>query len=175
VQEIPWRIPVNSIKPFFHSSHCSLKSTCMLEISYRKNSYKNFGQNSYRKNSYSWVSLRHFSLNLTGGQPKMYWCLCCTGVRKWYEIARISHQTQGQHIQWTINSLWWMCLDLELTPRQIYDVIWNPRIGIPIGKIPIGILSEILIGIFPIGIFPIGIPIGKIPIGIFPTGIPIEI
>jgi hypothetical protein len=75
----------------------------------------------------SWVSLRHFAVNLTG-QPKMYWCSCCTGVNKWYEIACICHQTQGQHIQWTINSLWWLCLDLELTPRQIYDVIWNPRI-----------------------------------------------
>jgi hypothetical protein len=39
------------------------------------------------------------------GQPKMCWCLCCTGVSKWYEIACICHQTQGQHIQWTINSL----------------------------------------------------------------------
>jgi hypothetical protein len=72
--------------------------------------------------------LRHFAVNLTGGQPKMYWCLCSTGVRKLYEIAYICHQTQGQHIQWTINSLWWLCLHLELTPRQIYDVIWNPRI-----------------------------------------------
>jgi hypothetical protein len=58
----------------------------------------------------------------------MYWCLCCTGVSKWYEIACICHQAQGQHIQWTINSLWWLCLELELTSRQIYDVIWNPRI-----------------------------------------------
>jgi hypothetical protein len=58
----------------------------------------------------------------------MYWCVCCTEVSKWYEIACICRQTQGQHIQWTINSLWWLCLDLELTPRQIYDVIWNPRI-----------------------------------------------
>jgi hypothetical protein len=79
----------------------------------------------------SWVSLRHFAVNLTGGQPKMYWCLCCTGVSKWYEITCICHQAQGQHIQWTINSLWWLCLDLELTPRQIYDVIWNPRIQKP--------------------------------------------
>jgi hypothetical protein len=59
----------------------------------------------------------------------MYWCVCCTEVSKWYEIACIFHQTQGQHIQWTISSLGWLCLDLELTPRQIYDVIWNPRIG----------------------------------------------
>jgi hypothetical protein len=74
----------------------------------------------------SWVSLRHFTVNLTGGQPRVS-NLECTGVSKWYEIACICHQTQGQHIQWTINSLWWLCLDLELTPRQIYDVIWNPR------------------------------------------------
>jgi hypothetical protein len=47
---------------------------------------------------------------------------------KWYEIACICHQAQGQHIQWTINSLWWLCLDLQLTPSQIYDVIWNPII-----------------------------------------------
>jgi hypothetical protein len=39
----------------------------------------------------SWVSLRHFAVNLTGGQPRMYWRVCCTGVSKWYEIACICH------------------------------------------------------------------------------------
>ena len=31
---------------------------------------------------YSWVSLQHHAVNLAGGQPQMYLCLCCTGVRK---------------------------------------------------------------------------------------------
>ena len=32
-------------------------------------------------------------------------------------------------MQWKIISLQWLCTDLELTPREIYDVTWNPRIG----------------------------------------------
>jgi hypothetical protein len=73
--------------------------------------------NLYRKNWKSHLvflsfTIRDFAVNLTGGQPKMYWFLCCTGVSKWCEIACICHQTH----EWTINSLRWLCLDLELTP-----------------------------------------------------------
>ena len=25
-------------------------------------------------------------------------------------------------------SVWWQCIDLKLTPSEIYDVTWNPRI-----------------------------------------------
>ena len=46
----------------------------------------------------------------------------------WCEIVYIYYQVQSQDIQWTIKSLWWLCLDLELTPTEIYDVTWNPRI-----------------------------------------------
>ena len=77
----------------------------------------------------SWLSLCKYAVNLSGGQPQLYWCLCCTGESKWQEIARIYYETRGQHIQWTFNSLPWRSLDLELTPSEIYDVIWNPRIG----------------------------------------------
>ena len=56
----------------------------------------------------------------------VYWWLVCTGMSKWYEIARFCYQTQGLHVLWTFNSLWWMCLDWELTPAEIYDVTWNP-------------------------------------------------
>ena len=48
----------------------------------------------------SWVSLEPFSVILSGGQPKMYWWLYCTGASKSHEIAHICCQIQGQHIQW---------------------------------------------------------------------------
>ena len=64
----------------------------------------------------SWVSLGPFSVILSGGQPKMYWWLYCTGASKPHEIAHICCQTQGQRIQWIFFSVWWQCIDLELTP-----------------------------------------------------------
>ena len=69
--------------------------------------------------SYSCVSLGYFVVNLSGGQPKMYWWFCRTGVEKSHEIAHICCQTQGQHIQWKTISLRWLCIDLELTPSEI--------------------------------------------------------
>ncbi len=36
----------------------------------------------YRSSKYSWVSLCKYAVNLSGGQPQMYWCLCCTGESK---------------------------------------------------------------------------------------------
>ena len=69
--------------------------------------------------TYSWVSLGYFAVNLSGGQPKMYWWLCCTRVKKSHEIAHFCCQTQDQHIQWKTISLWWLCIDLELTPSEI--------------------------------------------------------
>ena len=80
---------------------------------------------------YSWVSLGHFAVNLSGGQPKMYWWLCRTGANKSHEIAHICWQTRVQHMQWKIIFLRWLCNDLELIPSEIYDVTWNPRINIP--------------------------------------------
>ena len=77
----------------------------------------------------SWVSLEPFSVILSGGQPKMYWWLYCTGASKSHEIAHICCKRQGQHIQWKFFSAWWQCIDLELTPSVIYDATWNPRIG----------------------------------------------
>ena len=68
---------------------------------------------------YSWVSLGYFAVNLSGGQPKMYWWLCCTGVKISHEIAHICCQRPGQHIQWKTISLRWLCIDLELTPSEI--------------------------------------------------------
>ena len=47
--------------------------------------------------------------------------LCCTRVSKLFKIAHICYQTQGWHRQWTLNSLQWQCLYLELTPTQIYE------------------------------------------------------
>ena len=35
----------------------------------------------------SWVSLGYFAVNLSRGQPKMYWWLCCTGVKKLHTFA----------------------------------------------------------------------------------------
>ena len=67
----------------------------------------------------SWVSLGYFAVNLSGGQPKMYWWLCCTGVKKSHKIAHICCQTQGQHIRRKTISLRWLCIDLELTPSAI--------------------------------------------------------
>ena len=72
-----------------------------------------------QKNRYSWVSLRYFAVNLTGGQPKMYWWLCCIRVKKSHEIAHICCQTQDQHIQWKTISLRWLCIYSELTPSEI--------------------------------------------------------
>ena len=69
---------------------------------------------------FSWASLEPFSVILSGGQPKMYWWLYCTGASKSHEIAHICCQTQGQHIQWKFFSVWWQCIDLELTPSEIY-------------------------------------------------------
>ena len=69
---------------------------------------------------HSWASLEPFSVILSGGQPKMYWWLYCTGASKSHEIAHICCQTQGQPIQWKIFSVWWQCIDLELTPSEIY-------------------------------------------------------
>ena len=68
---------------------------------------------------YSWVSLGYLAVNLSGGQPKMYWWLCCTGVKKYHEIAHTCCQTQGQHIQWKTISLRWLRIDLEVTPSEI--------------------------------------------------------
>ena len=55
---------------------------------------------------YSWVSLCHYAVNLTGGQPWLCWCLCFTRMSKWYEIACFCYQTQGQHIPWIFNLIW---------------------------------------------------------------------
>ena len=74
---------------------------------------------AFQKLFNSWVSLGYFAVNLSGGQPKMYWWLCCTGVKKSHEIAHICCQTQGQHIQWNTISLRWLCIDLKLTPSEI--------------------------------------------------------
>ena len=63
-----------------------------------------------------------YVVNLGGGQLQLHWCLCCIRINKWYEIVRFCYQTQGQHIPWTFNLIHWLCLDLELTPSQIYDV-----------------------------------------------------
>jgi hypothetical protein len=56
-------------------------------------------------------------------------CIDAYAVLEWENDTKLHcHQRQGQHIQWTINSLWWLCLDLESPPpRQSYDVVWNPR------------------------------------------------
>ena len=32
------------------------------------------------------------------------------------------------YIPWTFSLIWWLCPDLELTPTEIYDVTWNPKI-----------------------------------------------
>ena len=78
---------------------------------------------------YSWVSLGYLAVNLSGGQPKMYWWLCCTGVKKSYKIAHICRQTQGQHIQWKTISLRWLHVHRFAVDSQWnYDVTWNPRI-----------------------------------------------
>ena len=69
--------------------------------------------------SNSWVSLGYFAVNVSGGQPKIYWWLCCTGVIKSHEVAHICCQVQGQHIQWKTISLRWLRIDLELTPSEI--------------------------------------------------------
>ena len=37
---------------------------------------------------YSWVSQGYIAVNLSGGQLKMYWWLCCTGVKKSHETAK---------------------------------------------------------------------------------------
>ena len=67
---------------------------------------------------------------LRWGQPRLNWCLYA--VLEWAndkdKIACFCHQTQGQHIPWTFNLIWWLRLDLELTPTEIYYVTWNPRI-----------------------------------------------
>ena len=92
---------------------------------------------------YSWVSLEPFSVILSGGQLKMYWWLYCTGASKSHEIAHICCQTQGQHIQWNFFSVWWQCIDLELTPSEIYDVTWNPRIHYVTDAVPLNAILEL--------------------------------
>ena len=73
----------------------------------------------------NWVSLCQYAVNLSGGEPQLYWCY----MLHWRE-QMICYETRGQHIQWTFNSLPWRYLDLELTPTEIYDFTWNPRIAI---------------------------------------------
>ena len=79
-----------------------------------------------RAMKYSWVSLGYFAVNLSGGQPKMYWWFCCTGVKKSHEIAHICCQTQDQHMQWKVSPMivHWFKVD----PQWNYDITWNPRI-----------------------------------------------
>jgi hypothetical protein len=51
-------------KPGYAISICSIElKSSLTKISYRKNSYKNFGQNSYRKNSLNFVRNRNFVRN----------------------------------------------------------------------------------------------------------------
>lgn len=66
------------------------------------------------------------AVNLSGGQPQLYWCLWWTGVSKCYEIARICQPTQGQHIQWTFNSLRGLYLDLvtHCEEGQGHIILW---------------------------------------------------
>ena len=52
-------------------------------------------------------------VNLSGGQRQLYWCLCCSAVRKRYEIEYICYQAEAQYKKWTFNSLWWLSLDLS--------------------------------------------------------------
>jgi hypothetical protein len=63
-------------------------------------------------------------------------CIDAYAVLEWANDTKLhvfstKHKANTYSEQWA-NSLWWLCLDLELTPRQIYDVIWNPRILVPI-------------------------------------------
>ena len=72
-------------------------------------------------------NLQESLINLYGGQPKMYWWLCCTGVKKSHKIAHICCQTQGQHIQWK-NYIPPMTVHrFGVDPQWNYDVTWNPR------------------------------------------------
>ena len=44
-------------------------------------------------------------MNVTRGQPQMYWCLWWIGVRKWYEIPCICHHANTRLIHKTNNRL----------------------------------------------------------------------
>jgi hypothetical protein len=80
----------------------------------------------------SWVSLRHYAVNLTGGgQPQMYWCLCWL---YWSEKmirnsmylppnTRLIHKTNNRLTLITV-----FCFRVD-PPCHFCDVIWNPRIG----------------------------------------------
>ena len=74
--------------------------------------------------SYSWVSLGYFAVNLSGGQPKMYWRLCCTGVKKLTYLlpnTRSTHTVKNYFPPMTVHRF-------AVDPQWNYDVTWNPRI-----------------------------------------------
>ena len=76
---------------------------------------------------YSWVSLGYFAVNLSGGQPKMYWWLCCTGVKKIPRNCTYLLPNTRSRMQWktfpptTVHRF-------GVHPQWNYDVTWNPRI-----------------------------------------------
>ena len=71
---------------------------------------------------------RYFAASLSGGQPKMYWRLCCTGVKKSHEIAHLLPNTRSIH---TVKSFSPMTVHrFGVDPQWNYDVAWNPRISV---------------------------------------------
>ena len=61
---------------------------------------------------------------------KCYWTLITTLFRRCSTKKIASTWSIFARVPWTFNLIWWQCLDLELTPTEIYDVTWNPRIGV---------------------------------------------
>ena len=99
----------------FHNFTCSTLGCC-------------HGISAVEFTLYSWVSLGYFAISLSGGQLKVYWWLCCTGVKKSHEIAHICCQTQGQHLQWKNYFPLMTVHRVGVDPQWNYDVTWNPRI-----------------------------------------------
>ena len=102
-----------------------------LDIAFDATKVRHESDVSTRPNIFhSWVSPCEYAVNLSGGQPQLYWCFMLYWREQMIGNCTYLLRNTRQHIQWTFNSLPWRCLDLELTPTNIHDVTWNPRIAV---------------------------------------------
>ena len=53
---------------------------------------------------YKTISLGYFAVNLSGGQPQMYWWLCCSGVKKYLlPNTRSTHTVKNYFFPMTVH------------------------------------------------------------------------
>ena len=69
-----------------------------------------------------------FALNWVGSTSNASTIMLPKGEKMIRNCTYSLPSTRPTHRESTFNSLRWLCLQFELTPTQIYDVTWNPRI-----------------------------------------------